>query len=514
MPRLDLFHTSGYEKKSIRIVVLALVFLLFGPAEASRLDELIAIWRIPDYPGVMPPLTEYRKGPYGRNVQVDYMIATSLCRISGGEELGQKYFQRIMAAYELSRENRQQIEREYDRCVVASSATIEQPVLVAFSIGHSDVGVRGKTFYWLDQKNGPLGGDPIKTKREIPAKELKSRRFPQGEQAAAVSKVRKIAGSGFDVIATEHFIIASSSGQSKGELEAIGRHLDQAMKFFHMEFGMPLPEYLVTIYLAPNPHEFVQLAERVHGLEIVRQSIGYSFRDDYSIAGVVKGAHTGTLKHELFHLMARNHFGDIPPWLDEGMAALYEVSRRDGDRIEGLQNWRGDVLRRFWEMRPTLEQLVQMDWRTFDGEGARREQQAANHATARYLALYLQQRGELAKVYKAFQQQRVEDLTGDPAEDSAGLLRNTLERPLSVVDAGFVSWFQALERPLTREAMADVQRRLNSLGFNAGEADGLMGRNTKNALKAFQRSAGLTATGRLDTTTFELLKAQAVNVGS
>ena len=36
---------------------------------------------------------------------------------------------------------------------------------------------------------------------------------------------------------------------------------------------------------------------------------------------------------------SRNNFGDIPPWLDEGMASLYEVSEVSGNHILGLPNW-------------------------------------------------------------------------------------------------------------------------------------------------------------------------------
>jgi hypothetical protein len=488
--------------------------LTVEPVCAGRIDELVEQWRIPDYSGVLPQLIEYRKRPYGRNVQVDYMIATSLCRLDNDESLhlGRQFFRRIMAAYELSVDNREQIGREYERCVEIAH-THQPPVVIAFSIGHADVGVRGKTFYWLDQQNGPLGGDPIHTRREIPESELMARRFAPTQESQAVHKVSQLVGEGFKVIATDHFVIASASGQTRAELEAIGLHLDATMRFFHDDYGMPLPEYLVTIYLTPSTYDLRRLADRVHGLELADGSIGYSFRDDFSIAGVVSGAHSGTLKHELFHLMARSHFGDILPWLDEGIAALYEVSRRDGERIVGLQNWRGDVLRRFWEMRPDLSELVEMDWRGFDAEGESRERQAANHATARYFALFLQERGDLASLYRTFQQQQVSALSEDPGEDARRLLEQTVQLPLPSLEREFIGWFQSLERPLSREAMKQVQRHLNRLGFHVGAADGLLGRDTRRGLRAFQQSEGLTQTGRVDTTTLELLKARAQESG-
>ena len=36
-----------------------------------------------------------------------------------------------------------------------------------------------------------------------------------------------------------------------------------------------------------------------------------------------------------------------------------------------------------------------------------------------------------------------------------------------------------------------VQQRLNSLGFNCGNPDGIIGNNTVNAIHAFQRANGL-----------------------
>lgn len=44
----------------------------------------------------------------------------------------------------------------------------------------------------------------------------------------------------------------------------------------------------------------------------------------------------------------------------------------------------------------------------------------------------------------------------------------------------------------------EVQRKLNELGFNAGPADGRPGRKTVAAIRAFQKSAGISQTGQLD----------------
>lgn len=53
-------------------------------------------------------------------------------------------------------------------------------------------------------------------------------------------------------------------------------------------------------------------------------------------------------------------------------------------------------------------------------------------------------------------------------------------------------------RPAADETVRAVQRKLNELGYNAGPADGLMGRGTRAAITAFQQDRGLAATGAAD----------------
>jgi N-acetylmuramoyl-L-alanine amidase len=53
-----------------------------------------------------------------------------------------------------------------------------------------------------------------------------------------------------------------------------------------------------------------------------------------------------------------------------------------------------------------------------------------------------------------------------------------------------------LHQPMLRgDDVADLQRRLNSLGFDAGREDGIYGRDTEGALVEFQRSCALTPDG-------------------
>jgi hypothetical protein len=56
----------------------------------------------------------------------------------------------------------------------------------------------------------------------------------------------------------------------------------------------------------------------------------------------------------------------------------------------------------------------------------------------------------------------------------------------------------APSRPAPDATVQAIQRKLNELGYDAGTADGLMGRGTRSAVIAFQKDRGLAATGVAD----------------
>jgi len=52
-----------------------------------------------------------------------------------------------------------------------------------------------------------------------------------------------------------------------------------------------------------------------------------------------------------------------------------------------------------------------------------------------------------------------------------------------------------------------IQRRLNELGYDAGEADGLMGNKTRSAIRWFQANNGLTVDGTISASLFSLIES-------
>lgn len=68
------------------------------------------------------------------------------------------------------------------------------------------------------------------------------------------------------------------------------------------------------------------------------------------------------------------------------------------------------------------------------------------------------------------------------------------------------------EVPLSLPARQSAQRNLTKLGFDPGPADGVIGANTRAALRAWQKSRGLPADGYLSAAIIQRLQAEAASV--
>jgi membrane-bound lytic murein transglycosylase B len=68
------------------------------------------------------------------------------------------------------------------------------------------------------------------------------------------------------------------------------------------------------------------------------------------------------------------------------------------------------------------------------------------------------------------------------------------------------------QAPLNRELIKQLQARLNELGFDVGEPDGVLGRNSMTGMQSFQRAQGLIADGFLDKKTMDALLTQQPRV--
>jgi len=432
----------------LSLIVVASFLFLFVPLHRAAADEdlnhLYTLWTQGQYRDVATGAIEYMRKPYGKSPVAFYLLASSLCRIPEYQDQSKKYFLLMLNRFSLDLKSREQVEKEMRECSPANEKKPAQIIFITQRTGGGVAGVKGKMYYWLDSENSPLVSDPAEIIRTIPAEEFKARLFEVSKATDARRALSKRVGNKFLIESSAHFIVASSSRHTHDQLKNMLRGLETYLKFYVANFNMPEPPYLITVYLVPETEDLRKLAEKLHGIRMGESSIGYSFQEDLSITGVIPKTTYGTLNHELFHLMVHNNFGDIPPWMEEGMAALYEVSRIEGDKIIGLPNWRGEVLKRFWGLRPDVGTLVRMDWRSFDNaeRDFEAKKQATNHAMARYFMLYLQNKNNLRDVYNAFREREVDKMLRNPAEDSVKLIEKILKMEVGEIDAKFAQWFR------------------------------------------------------------------------
>jgi len=457
---------------------LAAVLLAAPVARAGDYEDGVRAWNERRYRPAYEVLVKLRETPYGRNAQVDYMLGTSGCRLPDLREWGVQVLEWMLRRYPLPEDCRAIIDGELARCRAAAADASSLVTLDRLgSIIGATARMSGKMYYFVGQKEGLNNFAAVRV-REVDPKKLRERLVPLADPARAVSsaKVRlaTLGLSGFEVLADGRFLLADRSGKSEKERREMARFLERYLAFLEREYEATLPDAFVTVYLVSTPDDIARLADKLHGLELGHATLGYSFRDDLSVLAVVPTGFTvGTVQHELFHLAVRSRFGDIPQWLDEGIASLYEVSRLDREsaagsdpsttadrfRCTGLPNWRGKVLREFWFMRPSIEQMVRSDWYAFEQPqlakprqfmDPTREPPSADHmavtlATARYFTLFLQERGKLGALYQQLRAQRPGTISeADAAAAAVAALSQVLGKPIAEIDRDFAAWFGSL----------------------------------------------------------------------
>lgn len=416
-------------------------------AEASLYDDGKRNWQARRYPTAYPPLDGHRKLPKGRTVEVDYMLGTSACRISELRRRGTNILNAMLYSYQLTVAMRQRVTSERDLCRSAAQLTGAKDIS-AGRIVSAGASARGKIFYFDDS----VSSYPAREVRPMAPEEFASRLIPIGEEARMAARLKSLAPVGARSLVVGRYAFATTAGQTDAQLRTIAATLDRYINFLSSEYGIAPPETYVTIYLQPSISKLKGAALQLHGLDVSYSTLGYAFADDQSTVAVVTGTGAGTLLHELFHLLVRQSFGDIPQWLDEGIAGLYEVSRREGDRQVGLPNWRGRVLAGSRGRQPSLAAVMSSPWFGFDmtpsGDTPNLfidDEDAAIHlATARYFAFYLQEKKLLTPVFKALRDR-------DPGADEdpgaaviALVVRTTGAASIDALQADYENWLRGV----------------------------------------------------------------------
>lgn len=449
------------------MLILTFILLPMNLQSQTQDDYLVGreYWMHDDYQKAYEHLIRFRETTYGRNVEVDFMLGTSGCCLHDPKmnKWGCNVLDWILHRYDLSNYGKQIVSEQLERCQSVSIPPVSKGSLAEMTsiIGASASVWGSKMYYWIGQDEA-FNNYRAVFLHKIPKDSLRARLFSLGDSAKARQQIFK-QFTRSRILVSSRIIFVTWTNHNNEMLKQMAAYLETYLHFLEHQYGLTLPSDYITIYLVPSSDELQNLSMELHGIRMSRTAFGYSFRDDLSVvAAVPEGFTIGTMMHELFHLVVRSTFGDIPLWLDEGIASLYEVSKFVDTAVLGIPNWRGDLLKRLstesssiW---PNLDRLITSNWFTLEQPGTERDmeypdmptarQLAAMLATARYFALYAQEKGKLCPLYFAFQK-------WDPSMDTSGTTyeRKAIERVENVfgssitnIDHEFRSWFRAIPK--------------------------------------------------------------------
>jgi hypothetical protein len=183
---------------------------------------------------------------------------------------------------------------------------------------------------------------------------------------------------------------------SKSQTKEAVAIVDQVVADVQTKFTSPAktqdPD--VTLVLFANDARYHEVAKAAFGE--VTSSWGF-YMPSSRIAIANYGVSIGNLRHELVHALIGDDFPGIPPWMNEGIGALYGTAAPGKSGFTFLVNYRLKDLQRALTDKtlPTFTELTSTDHFIVHGDRA-----MVWYAMGRYVLLYLDRKGKLTAFYR------------------------------------------------------------------------------------------------------------------
>ena len=446
----------------MRICCFILLYLsgIISIYSQDSYDDLKLKWQSKQFSNdLIISLLTYRKNhPDLKSPELDYMIATSYCALNNPRGC-ETWFPLVLQYSNLDARTRNFVNRvKNDNCPIVEDSNYGELSEFNGEIRYASVSGRPKQFTNIEERPS-IVSRPVRQIFNITDDIISNRLFPQGSSNINRQSLTKIYPGLTSFYQSEDFILVNYGRHTADMSMRILNDLENTLQFFLKEFDCSKPDCLITIHIVP-PELTEKVSESVYGIRLPVGAIGYSLTDDLSIFGAIRdySTATGTLKHELFHIVIKNEYKDIPIWLEEGLASLYEESVFVNGSLVGKPGWRGGILKEYWPYRPEIKEILNMYPDTFDGfatpdninveffETIDIVKQAANHAMARYLMLYLQDKpGKLTEIYSACRNIDWENIGISPGDEYVRIFENTLNETIDQTDTDFIKWFKKLK---------------------------------------------------------------------
>lgn len=231
----------------------------------------------------------------------------------------------------------------------------------------------------------------------------------------------------------DRFVIVGSRGQTR----SAARTAEIALAAYYNGRFTQRPEQAISVYLFPSAGPYEAYC-RSHFQSDCLSSFGFYLPDERRIVMNV-GPGIGTLTHELVHPVMQADFPQVPVWLEEGIASLYEAFAlgKPGE-IHGVVNFRLPVLRAAMNDRHR-QPLIRLDGLFgMSDEVFRGDNESLFYALSRYLCLWLDRQELLWPFYHHFRDNYAHDKTGRSSFVAV------LGKPPEDAQVPFSRWVRAL----------------------------------------------------------------------
>ncbi len=228
----------------------------------------------------------------------------------------------------------------------------------------------------------------------------------RADYAQHVLALRRRVGPRFTVAVEPPFVVLGDGPPAAVKATA-ERTVRWAARMLKQDYFSKDPASILDVWLFKDAESYTRHAEALFGDTPETPYGYYAPKHKALIMNISTGG--GTLVHEIVHPFIEANFPGAPPWLNEGLASLYEQSGEERGRIRGYPNWRLPGLKRAIRARqvPPFRELTSASDVTFY-----EEDKGTNYAQARYLCYYLQEAGLLQRFYREHLAAREQDPTG------------------------------------------------------------------------------------------------------
>jgi hypothetical protein len=416
-----------------RIVLLVLITLwgaisgIIHAQTEQEIEEISTLLKQGEYSLLVNKVCSMRENEYYKNAFMDYCLAFSYCQL-GYNQISAEWFDHLMDNYNsISSAKRQELNQLKAKC-----QNLTEPKSTAADNAED-------MFKFLTAMN-PEGYDNLQAGIEIHQKmgipnvkervaevdyehaifNAKNPQFTQRQKSEAYNYYQGLQGlNSLKCDSTRHllFLYPPDTRSVRSQTSK----LEDYYEYYRRSFDLGESNRLITVFYCEHRSTLDTIARKVHNINVPESTYGYASSSDLVMLGIASPAWLGAMKHELFHLMIRSFIGDIPAWLDEGIACCYESSSLMNNQVKvNMDNYRTELLRELNMMRysardslplPTVELLTNFNWQRFSGNpGDLKIKASINYSLSFVFVKFLMDNGILPQMVYAFRNRSIKQM--------------------------------------------------------------------------------------------------------